>query len=273
MSKPTVIPSARAKFNRAVEQFGGLQKEISRFLESKPYRIECERDVEADEWVIVQYPVGDFPGHWAVVLGEILYNLRSALDHAVYTLTILNHGTELDGTEFPVFSDEDMFRQKKKGTGEPTKISGLYRIRGLTKKTQAVIESLQPFRIKNVPAGHLSTIALINELCNIDKHRTLHLCRYDMSGQSFEPTKSMPFTGEVKLIIGADPNDRAELFRWPASKATPEEMGMKAEMHLDVAFDERSATGFTSPQPIGLICNQLIRGVGELLDQLEDSVR
>jgi len=273
MSEPTVIPSARAKLNRAVEQFGGLQQEIRRFLESNPYRVECERDPEADEWVIVQYPVGDFPDHWTLVLGEIFYNLRSALDHAVYALTILNHGTELDCTEFPVFSDEARFRDKKKGTGEPTKISGLYRIRGLAKKTQAVIESLQPFRIKNAPVGHLSTIALVNELCNIDKHRTLHLCRFAMSGQSFEPTKSMPFTGDIKLIIGADPNQRAELFRWPCWGATPEEMGMKAKMHLDVAFDERSAVGFTSPQPIGLICNQLIRGVGEMLDQLENSVR
>jgi hypothetical protein len=272
MSSAILLKSARAKLDRAVQQFAGLQDEFLRFIESKPYRVVCERDADADEWVIVQYPERDFPETWAVVLGEVLYDLRSALDHAIYELTILNCGTELDGTEFPVFSDEARFRDKKKGTGEPTKISGLYRIRGLTKKTQAVIESLQPFSIKNAPAGHLCTVALLNEMSNIDKHRALHICRRRHSGNIWQPTRSMPFTGEVKLIVGGDANQRAELFRWPCSGASPDEMGMNAEMHFDIAFDEGSAVGFIEPQPIVLICNQLIRRVRTILDQLEESV-
>jgi hypothetical protein len=113
MNNPSVIPSARAKFHRAIEQFEELKTDFARFIDSKPYRVVCERDTDADEWVLVQYPEGDFPDQWPLALGEILYNLRCALDHAVYELTILNFGTEREGTEFPVFSDKARFREKK----------------------------------------------------------------------------------------------------------------------------------------------------------------
>lgn len=273
MNNPSVIPSARAKFHRAIQQFEGLKTELARFIESKPYRVVAERDPETDEWVIAQYPEGDFPDHWPLVLGEILYNLRCALDHAVYELTILNLGAEREGTEFPVFSDKGRFREKKKGTGEPLKVSGLYRIRGLTQKTQAVIEALQPFCVQNSVPGQLHTLALLNEMNNIDKHRTLHICRQYPAAYTWTPTKSMPFTDEVKVIIGADPNQRAELYRWPASKASPDEMGMEAEVRIEIAFDKSSAVGFTHSQPILLICDQLVRFVGTTLNQLEESVR
>lgn len=269
----TAIPSARAKFNRAVQQFGGLQGEFSRFLESKPYRVVTERDAEADKWVIAQYPDGDFPAHWPLLLGEIIYNLRSSMDHAVYELTILNIGHELEGTEFPVFTDPAVYFEKKKGAGDPSKRSGIYDIRGLTAKTQAVIEIFQPFNVKNLPVGGMSTMGLLNEMCNIDKHRTLHICRRRLAGHMWEPTKGAPGDGTVELVVGGNPNQRAELFRWPCSMGTPEEMGMKAEMHFEIAFDEGSAVGFTEPQPIILIGNQIIQGVNNLLTQLEDSVR
>jgi hypothetical protein len=161
---------------------------------------------------------------------------------------------------------------KRKGTGEPTKISGLYRIRGLTQKTQAVIEALQPFCVKTPAARKLCTLALLNEMNNIDKHRTLHICRRFPTGYSWTPTKSMPFTGEVKVIVGGNPNLRAELFRWPASKASPDEMGMEAEVRFEIAFDKSSAVGFTESQPIIWICDQLIRFVGTTLNELEASV-
>lgn len=274
MSSPTVIPSARAKFNRAVQQFRRLQEEFRRYIESKPYRVAHEIDEEADEWVIAQYPVGDLPADWPLVLGEILYNLRSSLDHAIYELTVLNKGTELDGTEFPVFSDSTVYFEKgKKSTGNPSKRSGLYDVRGLTKKTQAVIEALQPFNVRNLPVGQICTLVLLNEMSIIDKHRTLHICRRRIAGHTWQPTKPAPGSGTVKLIVGADPNQRAELFRWPRSMGTPDEMGMEAEMQFEIAFDTGSAVGFTDPQPISLICNQLIAFVERTMIDLENSAK
>lgn len=263
----SLLSSAFKKLVRASEAFQNLHNEIDGFIESKPYEIRHEYDSETDQRVLVYYPAGEIPAHWPVVLGEVLYNLRSALDHAVYELTILETGAPLEGTEFPVFSKEEIYFQRK-GNGDPTKISGLYKIRGLSKRSQIYIESLQPFRLPKTNA-YPSAIALLNELNVVDKHQELHICRRRYADASWTIVRDPPeFVDEVSILVGGDPNGRMELFRWRRPGFKPEEIDMAAEVRFDVAFDARSFRSLHEPQPIVLICEQLINSVKMILVQL-----
>src|SRR5688500_10513892 len=123
MKELPAFNSARIKVNRAVDQLNGLQLEFKRFYDGKPYRITNECDFDTGEKLLVYYPI-PIPDKWLAIVGEILYDLRSALDHVVYELTIWETGSPLNQTEFPVFKDKARFAEVK-NDGTPAPKSGL----------------------------------------------------------------------------------------------------------------------------------------------------
>ena len=106
MDKPS-FNSSRAKIVRAREQLHTLERKIDRFCKSKSYTIKKERDLQTGEDLMIFHATKPIPLKWSIIIGEIIHDLRSALDHAIYELTILNRGEALSGTEFPIFEDED----------------------------------------------------------------------------------------------------------------------------------------------------------------------
>lgn len=91
----------------------------------------------------------------AVVVGEVLYNLRSALDYLVFELALLDSGIEQSGTQFPICDTPDDFASQR------------FRLRGVRGGHVAVIGSLQPYQ------GMDWALAL-QFLSNQDKHRRMH---------------------------------------------------------------------------------------------------
>ena len=107
------------KIARARENLNRLELEFHRFFESKPYRIQHEYNLETREILLVYYPEIAIPTNWLAIIGEILFNLRSCLDLAVYELTELEQGRPLEKTEFPVFEEKELFFQRKKMATPP----------------------------------------------------------------------------------------------------------------------------------------------------------
>lgn len=90
-----------------------------------------------------------------IVVGEICYNLRSALDYLVYELAFSDSGCVQDGTQFPIDDTP-----KKFAGNIPT------RLKGLSAAHVAAIERLQPYNGCNWPK-------VLRTLSNPDKHREL----------------------------------------------------------------------------------------------------
>ena len=89
-----------------------------------------------------------------ILIGEICYNLRSALDYLIYELTKLDHGRAPQFfTQFPIEDSPKKFQGRRKGY-----------LQGLNERHVAMIESLQPY------SGAEWTRTL-RELSNPDKHR------------------------------------------------------------------------------------------------------
>lgn len=93
-----------------------------------------------------------------VIIGEVCYNLRSALDYLIYELAILDSGKVVDGTQFPIEDKRKGFEWRKNGGW----------LNGLNTAHVAAIEGMQPYR------GCYWT-AKLRDISNPDKHRHLAL--------------------------------------------------------------------------------------------------
>ncbi len=113
------------------------------------------------------------PIDWAVVLGESVHNLRSALDQTVYWLTVDWNRKPLKGTSFPVYTRRANFAQRdRKGTWSSS--GGMHKIRGLGPGPQAFIEALQPYP-QRYRRSYCFELRLLHDLWNQDKHRLVHI--------------------------------------------------------------------------------------------------
>lgn len=123
--------------------------------------------------VIFAAGVGEVPEELPLLLGEQLYQLRSALDACIYQATI--YATKQDPPpdegklEFPVTSD-------------PTEWPNIVkrRLAALPTKIQDAIKSVQPFNNPTLPPEKMTesinrSLGILHELARKDRHRKLHI--------------------------------------------------------------------------------------------------
>jgi hypothetical protein len=100
----------------------------------------------------------------AIALGEYFYNLRAALDGAVYDAAVADTGKEPppkpERLQFPVAVTREMFRRS------------LAQIEPLSIDNKRLIEASQPYR---GPEPRGTALYWVNEMARKDRHRHLHL--------------------------------------------------------------------------------------------------
>ena len=165
--------SAVAKIERASSAVEGLSADAQKLCGAIQQSIVCETVDEADikQWVYRgKRPV--VPVSWSVQTGEILYNLRSALDHIVWKLVCANAQTPSRKNQFPIADDADAWKAYcRRGA-----------LDGISDRARAAIEYAQPFNpmlVLPTTEGDrpidAQVFRILRDLCNIDKHRHLHL--------------------------------------------------------------------------------------------------
>ena len=100
------LEGARAKVQRAKERFRDLCALHGAFMGLNPYGIVIFQDPETSEQVICARVSRDVPTEWPGLIGDIIHNLRAALDYLAWQLVIAHGGTPNSGTQFPVFSTQ-----------------------------------------------------------------------------------------------------------------------------------------------------------------------
>lgn len=143
------------------------------------------------------------PRDWGLLLGDLVHNLRSALDHMVWDLVILNpDSVEPDSKiEFPIYSDRAQY-------GLPHEAPR--KLRGIVPEAVDLIEDAHPY---HSPNAKRNALWLLRELDIADKYRTLLLTgsiaglrSYGHFGDLAEPVTYTAVAFE----------DQAEIFRIPA---------------------------------------------------------
>jgi len=116
-----------------------------------------------------------------LVIGDCVHNLRSALDHLVLQLAILNGtfaGAERK-TAFPICLDRGAFKHAVKNNVAPF----------ISRTALDAIEESQPYRTldpaTNIPLGDQSVLWVLSQLDVIDKHRVILIAAPQVAAEGF----------------------------------------------------------------------------------------
>jgi hypothetical protein len=151
---------SQAKIDRAKFHVEELKEELRKGSRENVDGFAFDIDFQANELIVRNKTTSDFIIHISIIAGEVVHQLRSALDHAIWQLVREGGGQPKEGfTGFPIFWDETDY--KKKGTAM---------IKGVESSIKALIDAFQPIG----PHYASSPLFQLNEFWNRDKHRLLN---------------------------------------------------------------------------------------------------
>jgi hypothetical protein len=231
------LVSVRAKLERAVDHFNDLGSAITiHGAKDADNPISSEFDPHGRSFKLPHNPNPHLT-NWALIVGDIIHNLRCALDHLVLQLALVN-GTPLaeasEVTFFPICLDGPSFRSSVREFK-----------RCISKEALTALKTVQPYyasKVRNLPV-EASVLLIISKLDNIDKHRMLVVVEegYTISDVTIRTKDGMVAKPPIKPDIWMPMKDSAELCSVDFSAVQFEgqdEMSMDVHSSVDVFLNE-----------------------------------
>lgn len=179
MSKSTKHPldNAYVRLNWAAKRLTELEvlhaeiinREIETAVRSADVKAKIGQFIPPGEKMdVLQFyrPEHPIPADVPVLIGEVLYNLRAALDYLVYELAALDSGSYQDRTQFPIEDTEEGFRSRRKNF-----------LKFVNDAHAAAIERLQPY-------NRVNWTKILRTHSNPDKHRHLVIAAHATSAEA-----------------------------------------------------------------------------------------
>jgi hypothetical protein len=233
------LDGAFERVNRAEEHLTELKRHLDDLRQNYLDAVPLDFDPNPPYQVYTKPPVV-YPSPkpiLSILLGEICYNLRSALDYLVFELARLDSGSVQDNTQFPIDDTPKQFRSSKKR-----------RLVGVSLNHIAAIERLQPYK-------GIKWSEILRTLSNPDKHRML------------TPHQGMWFTVD---IMRAAPTPMVAIPNVRAKRSATRPDGMEVEVELVAALHVIIPVTNVSQIPIGdHIEETLEKLIPEVRDALE----
>lgn len=154
------LTGIKAKIERSKEHIHNLDWCIRTLRNLDPHSVLVEIDPQTGEkrHKFFALPI---PHRIPIMIGEALYQLRSALDHLACRLVVANHGADIEKTAFPIYNCPAKYKSES-----PRQVKGIH------PDAERALESVQPYQ-----TGY-SRLGLIQDLNNIDKHRLVFQCAH-----------------------------------------------------------------------------------------------
>jgi len=235
----TIPWSVRAKLDRSAEHLQSVQDSIVEYLNSCPGRLEGEYNIDSGAFTLLETPPTPRV-MLAVLVGDAIHNLRSALDLLACEL-VRNPGR---GTCMPVLKKPPTDKQ---GNLVPIKVSG-----GVEALVLDEIIRNQPFQWGDAFANHW--LWLLNDMWNADKHRLL------LTSPAWLNYTYMSHGNEVGVVSGV-----ARL--WGATSDAAEYTFQPRDSNVEVSGQLRIQVAFDQKTPVPG------RGVMETLRWLDEETR
>lgn len=180
-----------------------LDRAIEAFVsgDPPPYTATVQHYPQNDSYVARLRVTREAPTQdWSLSAGDIIHNMRSALDNLAYSLALAHSGTPSEeqarALQFPICDSEGEFEKRYRN------------IARLSSAAQAGVAALQPYISK--PQGFRHPLSVLRDLSNIDKHRritmiygavdpSVQLVNPDLGPEAIELTslRTLPFDGMV----------------------------------------------------------------------------
>ena len=224
----TTLDGVDAKLGRALEHLLRLDDQMHEYLDSDPIGVQRQLQKDANTSVFALVVERPPPLELAVLVGEVVHQLRSALDHVANQLVRAAGNTPTRRTAFPVLL---------RPPDQEFKIDG-----GVDPAALAAVSSFQPYRRGVEPEGH--PLAMLNELWNRDKHRNLSLMATYVTGTQIflvDPQGQWMVGGQFQTT-SLGHGDIVGVFSFADDDVPPDAL-IQASGHLFLALAEEGPWG------------------------------
>jgi len=152
------IDQIRLKIARSKRHLGELEDSSSTFLRGRSYNVATKRDLETRRLIYFVSRVNEVPLTIAVVAGEVVQNLRSALDHLAFQLVLVGTrgAVPMRHVYFPIADSLQKYEEIKRDY-----------LKGVKPEAMRAVDAVKPYR------GGTDALWRLHRLNIIDKHRLL----------------------------------------------------------------------------------------------------
>lgn len=156
-----------SKVNHAKWHLDQLTEVVANYLANKPYQLSARENLSTNMWDIFVASLTETPEAITMISGDVLYNLRSALDHLAWGLvSVKGQPSQPNGIYFPIGKTAAAYLEKRK------KLVGL-----ATPAAVAQIDALMPYQAyPSTPTLGNDHLWHLHRLNIIDKHRAILTC-------------------------------------------------------------------------------------------------
>jgi hypothetical protein len=250
------IKSAKAKLVRAAKHLHAIKRRIAAYAGTKPHKI--VKKAKGKKKLNVPKPP---PTEISLLAGEMIYQMRSALDCLVFDLVKRNPNVSAIA---PDWEDNCQFPMRVRLPKEvlPLSKSAFSRdLPGIADAPFAFIESVQPYygfgAVNN-------SLRFLRYLSNIDKHRHLNLLRPRIrQHQSVRYPGGLSGSGHMILDRGAEiyPAPPMRPLRGLISAEPEKPVYVKRHYRAVVAFNERRYLGEATTLPVDYLLELILHQI------------
>ena len=220
------LESSREKIKRANKNLADLNVLVNDFRDSKGYEVVIDRDTKARQKIHRLRINKEPPPSWGPVVGDILYDLRSALDHLACDLVRAGGGTCDSTTEFPIAKNRKAFESR------------LGSVKGARIKSLKVLRAHKPY------SGGNDLLWTLHQLNRVEKHRfpLVIFARPRSLAFTFHPSQlGVPTVPELRVAYFLSAEERARVLKDGdilGEEPLNDESPFHTEPIIEIAFGE-----------------------------------
>lgn len=241
------LEGARRKLIRADHHLHALWRELKVFSESDACSIRSETNLGrgGEPFIRCNYFIDrlePIPHNWSLYVGDVLGNLRSALDHAAWAVVLHQRGVEFAHANrkriyFPIWPT-------------PEEFAGCFVVQNVSSEAVDAFRESQPYVYGKSDETFRDSLRALQELVNIDKHRELHIAIFKghqakVTTQPAIPGGKGEFVHKGPLYVGA------KVATFSGLRPESPKVNVQCDLTIEIALEVTPTTPFV-PLQVGL---------------------
>lgn len=254
------IDGIHAKLDRAQELLNLVNEEWPAWVaQEKPWGTETEIGEGQHRCIVVFRILKPLPLRFSVMGGEVVHDMRSALDHLAGYLVEASGARPTNHTAWPLQKNAAGWRRNVERRRRPWQLrrkKGGGPLKGIPVGSDAwaLVQSTQTRDGRNQARNE--ALWELNQLWNADKHRVLHATPIYTDPNSLLDAIKLPLEPvDRKVIVPADHplKDGTKLALFRFDRLVPADMKVQAKLTLQVTLGDQKGNGVALRETIETI--------------------